>query len=152
MKTIIIAGAGSNVGKTTILRSLKSFFPNHISVKLGKIEVPDKSKAELLLPSNYSLEQIRDAIGQKPEYLLIEGNSILKRYEPDLAIFVDGEPEKKREDAQELKEKCHLVVGGKIDCQKAFALARNIGLERSKFGELLNNIKIKIKACQLGCF
>jgi hypothetical protein len=152
MKTVIIAGAGSNVGKTTVLRSLKTFFPNNISVKLGKTEVPDKSKKELLLPSNYSLEQIRDAVGQKPEYLLIEGNSILKTYEPDLAIFVDGEPENRREDAQELKEKCHLVVGGRIECRQAFILAKKINLDRLKFGELLNSIKVKLKDCQLGCF
>ena len=152
MKTIIIAGAGSNVGKTTVLRSLKAIFPNNVSVKLGKTEVSDKLKEELLLPSDYSLDQIKEALEQEPEYLLIEGNSILKSFDPDLAIFVDGEPENKREDAQELKKRCHLVIGGHVECQQAFMLAKKINLDRLKFGELLNSMKIKLKDCQLGCF
>ncbi|MFH1874512.1 MAG: hypothetical protein ABH859_04925 [Pseudomonadota bacterium] len=152
MKVIIIAGAGSKVGKTTVLRSLKAFFPNSISVKLGKKEAEDKNKEELLLPSNSTLAQIKAALSQEPEYLLIEGNALLKTFKPDLAIFVDGEPEKPREDAKELQIRSHLVVGTKVDCQQAFILAGRIGLERAKFGQLLNKLKIKVQKCQLGCF
>ncbi|MFZ5449199.1 MAG: hypothetical protein ACOZFS_11245 [Thermodesulfobacteriota bacterium] len=42
--------------------------------------------------------------------------------------------------------------GGKIACAAAFKLAEELGLSRKELGELLNELKIKIVQCQLGCF
>jgi hypothetical protein len=42
--------------------------------------------------------------------------------------------------------------GGKIACGAAFRLAEELGLSRHDLGELLNELKIKIIQCQLGCF
>jgi hypothetical protein len=41
---------------------------------------------------------------------------------------------------------------GKIACAAAFRLAEELGLSRHDLGELLNELKIKIIHCQLGCF
>jgi hypothetical protein len=41
---------------------------------------------------------------------------------------------------------------GKIACTVAFRLAEELGLSRKDLGELLNELKIKIIQCQLGCF
>jgi hypothetical protein len=41
---------------------------------------------------------------------------------------------------------------GRIPCAAAFQLAQELGLTRSRFGELLNELNIKIVQCQLGCF
>lgn len=41
---------------------------------------------------------------------------------------------------------------GKIPCAAAFKLAEELGLSRSRLGELLNELRIKIVSCQLGCF
>jgi hypothetical protein len=41
---------------------------------------------------------------------------------------------------------------GKIACAAAFRLAEELGLSRKDLGELLNELKIKIAHCQLGCF
>jgi hypothetical protein len=41
---------------------------------------------------------------------------------------------------------------GKIPCAAAFKLAEELGLSRSRLGELLNELRIKIVNCQLGCF
>jgi len=41
---------------------------------------------------------------------------------------------------------------GKIACAAAFRLAEELGLSRKDLGELLNELKIKIIQCQLGCF
>lgn len=150
MKTIIIAGAGSKVGKTTVLRAIGSILPDTASVKLGGAK--DKGKEEKLLPSESSLEDIVNAVGGEPAYLVIEGNSVLKRVEPDLAIFVEGEVADRRADADELKAKCDLVAGGKVECRRAFVLAGRLGVGLDEFGKLLNGINVKISNCQLGCF
>jgi hypothetical protein len=41
---------------------------------------------------------------------------------------------------------------GKIACAAAFRLAEELGLSRKDLGELLNELRIKIAHCQLGCF
>ena len=41
---------------------------------------------------------------------------------------------------------------GKIDCSAACHLAGELGISRKELGELLNELKIKIIHCQLGCF
>jgi hypothetical protein len=41
---------------------------------------------------------------------------------------------------------------GKIPCARAFVLAEDLDLSRKELGELLNELRIKIIQCQLGCF
>jgi hypothetical protein len=41
---------------------------------------------------------------------------------------------------------------GRIACPTAFRLAEELSLSRRDLGELLNELKIKIIQCQLGCF
>jgi len=41
---------------------------------------------------------------------------------------------------------------GKITCPQAFKVAEDLGLSRQALGELLNELRIKIIQCQLGCF
>lgn len=44
------------------------------------------------------------------------------------------------------------VPEGKLPCAAAFRLAEELGISRAEMGELLNELKIKIMQCQLGCF
>ena len=41
---------------------------------------------------------------------------------------------------------------GKLPCPVAFKIAEDFGISRKEMGKLLNEIKIKISQCQLGCF
>lgn len=41
---------------------------------------------------------------------------------------------------------------GKITCPAAMSLAQELGISRKDMGELLNELRIKITQCQLGCF
>ena len=41
---------------------------------------------------------------------------------------------------------------GKIPCEEAHKIADETGTPRTELGELLNELKIKVVACQLGCF
>ncbi|MFA5183710.1 MAG: hypothetical protein WC405_20565 [Syntrophales bacterium] len=54
---------------------------------------------------------------------------------------------------EELKAKIKAAAPqGRIPCAAAFKLAEELGLSRKEMGELLNELKIKIAQCQLGCF
>jgi len=41
---------------------------------------------------------------------------------------------------------------GKIPCALAMNLAKELGISRKEMGDLLNQLRIKITQCQLGCF
>jgi hypothetical protein len=53
----------------------------------------------------------------------------------------------------EIKDKIRAAAPeGRIPCPAAFRLASELGISRQELGELLNELKIKITQCQLGCF
>jgi hypothetical protein len=55
--------------------------------------------------------------------------------------------------AEDLKAKIKAAAPeGKITCPQAFKVAEDLGLSRQTLGELLNELRIKIIQCQLGCF
>ena len=52
-----------------------------------------------------------------------------------------------------LEEEIYAVSkGGVILCSQALAIAANLGITPKKVGDKLNDMNIKIVACQLGCF
>ena len=54
---------------------------------------------------------------------------------------------------EELKARIRAAAPeDRIPCARAFLLAEELGLSRKDLGELLNELRIKIIQCQLGCF
>ncbi len=45
-----------------------------------------------------------------------------------------------------------LSKNGKISCNQALKLAEEEGISSRDVGNLLNELKIKVMGCQLGCF
>ena len=41
---------------------------------------------------------------------------------------------------------------GKISCKQALRLAEEEGISSRDLGNLLNELKVKVMGCQLGCF
>jgi len=55
--------------------------------------------------------------------------------------------------SDELKDKIRAAAPeGKIACAAAFKLAEDLKISRQEMGDLLNELRIKIIQCQLGCF
>jgi hypothetical protein len=44
------------------------------------------------------------------------------------------------------------IRNGKIPCPVCFKLAEEFDISRKEFGKILNEMKIKVSQCQLGCF
>ncbi len=54
---------------------------------------------------------------------------------------------------EELKTKIRAAAPeGRISCPAAMRLAEELVISRKDMGKLLNELKIKITNCQLGCF
>ncbi len=43
-------------------------------------------------------------------------------------------------------------LNSRLSCEKAHELSRTLNVTLREIGEICNNLKIKISACQLGCF
>jgi hypothetical protein len=41
---------------------------------------------------------------------------------------------------------------GKLPCAMCFKIAEDFGISKREMGKVLNEIKMKISQCQLGCF
>jgi hypothetical protein len=50
---------------------------------------------------------------------------------------------------EEIKKK---AKGGKLPCAMCFKIAAEFGISNKKMGKILNEMKVKISQCQLGCF
>ena len=44
------------------------------------------------------------------------------------------------------------VKEGKLPCAMCFKIAEDFGISKKEMGKVLNDIKVKISQCQLGCF
>ena len=56
-------------------------------------------------------------------------------------------------DREKLAEKVKVLSkNGKISCKQALKLAEEEGISSRDLGNLLNEIKVKVASCQLGCF
>ena len=44
------------------------------------------------------------------------------------------------------------AVKGKIPCALCFKIAEDLGISKKEMGTVLNEMKIKVGQCQLGCF
>lgn len=54
---------------------------------------------------------------------------------------------------EELRAKIRAAAPeGKIPCAAAFRLAEEMEVSHQELGDLLNDLRIKIIQCQLGCF
>jgi biotin operon repressor len=54
---------------------------------------------------------------------------------------------------EELRAKIRAAAPeGKMPCAAAFRLAEELGISRRDLGNHLDELKIKITQCQLGCF
>jgi hypothetical protein len=41
---------------------------------------------------------------------------------------------------------------GKLPCAMCFKIAEDFGISKREMGKILNEMKVKIRQCQLGCF
>ncbi len=88
MKTIVIAGASSKVGKTVLAEKLCGILPGAVHVKIGHgIRKPEMNNK--FYPHGTGFEQIA-AENRGAPFLVIESNGILRGIDPDLAIYLPG--------------------------------------------------------------
>ena len=92
MKTIVISGARSNIGKTTLAGRMSGLLPGSVCVKLGHGEEKE-GMDNRFYPSGTPYGRIKEENPQA-DFLIIESNRILDEIEPDLTVYLPAEDPK----------------------------------------------------------
>ena len=86
MKTIVISGSHSNVGKTSLGLEIQGFLENSVFVKIGT-GTPKEDSDVPLYPVGTLFEEV-EKDHSSCDFLIIESNSIVNEIKPDLLIFL----------------------------------------------------------------
>jgi adenylate kinase len=124
MKVIVISGASTGVGKTTLARGLQRLLAGAEIIKLGhgrrKTDVGNRFY-ELGTPFETIRANHRDA-----HWLLIESNSILREIQPDLVIHLEGENPKPS--AEYARRRADIISGRNVSDEELMTLAARLGI------------------------
>ena len=124
MKVIVISGASSKVGKTTLARNLRRILEGAEVVKIGH-GARKPGLRNHFYEFGTPFQTIRENHGGAT-WLIVESNSILHEMEPDLVIYLEGENPKPS--AQYAKGRADIVSGRPIDKDALAALAARLGI------------------------
>jgi NAD(P)-dependent dehydrogenase (short-subunit alcohol dehydrogenase family) len=124
MKVIVITGASSGVGKTTLAGQLQHALKGAEVVKIGH----GKRKPEVgnhFYASGTPFQTIREN-HSGAEWLIVESNSILREIQPDLVIYLEGETPKPS--AQYARCRADIISGRAVSEENITALAARLGI------------------------
>jgi len=122
MKIIVVSGACSNIGKTTLAKELSNILPQAEFVKIGTGKKKENSP-DTLYPFGSCFEHLKSN-HSKARFLIIESNTILTELKPDLCIYLDGQPEKPS--ALLAKQRADILRGLSVSEEKIRSLARKL--------------------------
>ena len=92
MKTIVVSGAHSNVGKTSLARELCALLPGAVRVKIGHGE-EKRDGGNIFFRAGTPFSRISGEIAHA-DFAVIESNSVLEELEPDCLIYLPGDSPK----------------------------------------------------------
>lgn len=125
MRTIVISGAQSGVGKTTLAKELITILPGSVHVKIGH-HPRNPAKTDMFYPQGTSYSEI---VGRHTDArtLIIESNSVLNELAPDCLIYLPGPAPKPS--AAIARQKADITRGERIGPEKIMALAARLDLD-----------------------
>lgn len=88
MKTIVVSGASSGVGKTTLANALAELLEGSVAVKIGH-HAAHEGRGKWLYPMGTTYSSLVEDHGDK-RMVIIESNAILREIIPDLCIYLNG--------------------------------------------------------------
>ncbi|MBN1225545.1 MAG: NTP transferase domain-containing protein [Deltaproteobacteria bacterium] len=132
MKTIVVSGACSNIGKTTLARELSKILPQAEFVKIGTGKKKE-SNPDTLYPFSSYFKHLKEN-HSKAHFLIIESNTILTELKSDLCIYLDGQTEKPS--ALLAKQRADLIRGSVVSQHEIRSLAQRLDISVEKMKEI----------------
>ncbi len=140
VKTIVISGAKSNVGKTTLAEKVSGLLPGSVRVKLGHGEKKE-GVDNVFYHAGTSYDRIKEE-NPRADFLIIESNRILEEIDPDLAIYLPAEGPKPS--AALAEKRADLIRGCECGDDTVRLVADRLGIDNATAG------KIARLACEAG--
>lgn len=128
MKTIVVSGSSSNVGKTSLAEAICALLPRAVHVKIGHGE-EKAGIGNVFYHAGTPFGRIA-ADNSGFRFLVIESNRILEEIEPDCAIFLAGEETKPTAGAA--REKADIVRGVRIGARAAAEISGRLSVPLEK--------------------
>lgn len=125
MRTIVVSGARSGVGKTSLARRICSILPGALHVKIGHGR-KKRGMGNLFYETGTPPGPILEENAGIP-FLVIESNTILRDLEPDLAIYIPADDPKPS--ASLAAEKADIVRGETGEEDAAALAASRLGID-----------------------
>ena len=133
MKTIVISGARSNIGKTTLAEKIRQLLPGSVRVKLGHGELKEDMD-DVFYHAGTPYERIKEENPQAG-FLIIESNRILEEIEPDLAIYLPADEPKPS--AALAEARADLIRGCEGGSDAAEHVAGKLGIDERAAAEIV---------------
>ena len=133
MKTIVISGARSNVGKTTLAEEIRQLLPGSVRVKLGHGELKEDMD-DVFYHAGTPYERIKEENPQA-DFLIIESNRILEEIEPDIAIYLPADEPKPS--AALAETRADLIRGCEGGSDAAGFVAGKLGIDERAAAEIV---------------
>ena len=133
MKTIVISGARSNVGKTTLAEEIRQLLPGSVRVKLGHGELKEDMD-DVFYHAGTPYERIKEE-NPHADFLIIESNRILEEIEPDITIYLPADDPKPS--AALAETRADLIRGCKGGSDAAEHVAGKLGIDERVAAEIV---------------
>jgi hypothetical protein len=146
VKTIVITGGGSDVGKTSLATALERTLAGSRIAKLGKHPASD-GKENLYFPIGTKWSTVYRAAGNC-SFLIMESGSILDDpdFNPDLVIFLHAPNGREDKPGSERRlARADLVRAEAITAEKKAALQERLGLDDKLFSAVLDAVDVRSK-------
>ena len=125
MKTIVVSGGQSNIGKTSLVLALCELLPGAVAIKLGH-GTQKVDKPEVFYPAGTDFSEVA-ANHSKAAWLVIESNRILDQIAADLAVYLPSAAPKPS--AHLAADKADLTRGVPADQTKINNLVQRLDLD-----------------------
>lgn len=126
MKTLVVSGARSGVGKTTLARELSGLLPGSVRVKIGHCEKKEKEDDGFYYRRGITFREIARRHADA-SFLIIESNGILDEITPDLAFYLGAD--RPKPSAALAERKADVVRGSSVGPSEVARLARRLSLD-----------------------
>jgi molybdate transport system regulatory protein len=139
---ITVSASKSNLGKTTLIQSIKNALSDDaFIIKIGH-GTPKENQPLLLHDVEEALTLIETLKTEnKYKHCIIESNQILGHIKPNLAIFIENKEDEKPS-AELAKKQSHIVINNTFDIEKATNfITKNINFSPEDNPKLIHAIE-----------
>jgi len=134
MKILVVSGARSHVGKTSLARALCRMLPGAVRIKIG--HHPRKAGYDdgFFYPKGTGFKVIASE-HDTAEFLIIESNSILEEVSPDCTIYLPADNPKPS--AEMALKKADIIRGHPVSLSGIAMLAQRLGCKEAVIEKII---------------